>query len=108
TRFGDQVAYVLGAAVRDLASPQLWLYKDTAAPARLIAHGGADLRLLEYGNPAAGEWFPRVVELWTAGQLAARFEVSESKGARAGAEGGPAARHGCPRRARSRADRGGA
>jgi hypothetical protein len=86
TRFGDQVAYVLGAAVRDLASPQLWLYKDTAAPARLIAQGGADLRLLEYGNPAAGEWFPRVVELWTSGQLAARFEVLESKGARAAAQ----------------------
>jgi hypothetical protein len=75
SRFGDQVAYVLGAAGRDLATPQLWLYKDTAAPARLIAQGGADLRLLEYGNPAAGEWFPRVIELWASGQLAARFEV---------------------------------
>ena len=48
--------------------------------------GGADLRLLEYGNPAAGEWFPRVIELWTSGQLAARFEVLEAKGVRAASQ----------------------
>jgi hypothetical protein len=86
SRFGDQVTYVLGAAGHDLATPQLWLYKDTAAPARLIAQGGADLRLLEYGNPAAGEWFPRVIELWSSGQLAARFEVLEAKGVRTAAQ----------------------
>src|SRR5439155_404111 len=72
SRFGDRVTYVLGAAGRDLSTPQLWLYKDNAAPARLIAQGGADLRLLQYGNPAAGEWFPRIIELWTSGQLAPR------------------------------------
>ena len=83
SRFGDRVTYVLGAAGRDLSTPQFWLYKDNAAPARLIAQGGADLRLLQYGNPAAGEWFPRIIELWTSGQLAARFEVLEAKGVRA-------------------------
>jgi len=82
SRFDDQVTYVLGAGAREPSVPQLWLYKDTYAPARLVAQGGADLRLLEYGNPAAGEWFPRVIELWTAGQLAARFEALESKGIR--------------------------
>ena len=81
-RFDDRVAYVLGAGGRDTAAPQLWLYKDSYAPARLIAQGGADLRLLEYGNPAAADWFPRAIELWNAGQLAARFEVLESKGIR--------------------------
>jgi hypothetical protein len=86
SRFGDRVAYVLGAPAHDLATPQLWLYKDIVAPARLIAQGGADLRLLEYGNPAAGEWFPRVIELWTSGQLAARFEVLEAKGVRAASQ----------------------
>jgi hypothetical protein len=85
SRLFDQVTYVLGASPRDTSSPQLWLYKDTAAPARLIAQGGADLRLLEYGTPAAAEWFPRVIELWNAGQLAARFEVTETKGVRGGA-----------------------
>jgi hypothetical protein len=82
SRFDDRVTYVLGAGARNVSVPQLWLYKDTFAPARLIAQGGADLRLLEYGNPAAADWFPRVFELWTAGQLAARFEVFESKGVR--------------------------
>ncbi len=86
-RLGDRVAYVLGAAAHDLTRPQLWLYKDTQAPARLIAQGGADLRLLEYGNPAGAEGFPRVIELWEGGQLTARFEVLEARGARsAGAE----------------------
>src|SRR5207253_1291268 len=70
-------------AVGDLSTPQLWLYKDNVAPARLIAQGGADLRLLQYGSPAAAEWFPRVIELWASGQLAARFEVLEAKGVRA-------------------------
>jgi len=82
SRFDDRVAYVLGAGSRQPSVPQLWLYKDTYAPARLVAQGGTDLRLLEYGNPAAGEWFPRVIELWNGGQLAARFEVLESKGVR--------------------------
>jgi hypothetical protein len=81
-RFDDRVAYVLGAGASERAAPQLWLYKDTYAPARLVAQGGADLRLLEYGNPAAGDWFPRVIELWSSGQLAARFESLEAKGVR--------------------------
>ena len=82
SRFDDRVTYVLGAGSREPSVPQLWLYKDNYAPARLVAQGGADLRLLEYGNPAAGEWFPRVIELWSSGQLAARFETLESKGVR--------------------------
>jgi hypothetical protein len=86
-RLGDRVVYVLGAGARDLTRPQLWIYKDTHAPARLIAQGGADLRLLEYGNPASADAFPRVIELWEGGQLTARFEVLETRGARgAGAE----------------------
>jgi hypothetical protein len=78
--------YVIGAAPRDSSKPQLWLYKDTRAPARLIAQGGADLRLLEYGNPAAADWFPRVIELWNAGQPAARFEVLAAKGSKGGGD----------------------
>jgi hypothetical protein len=85
-RIGDRAAYVLGAGPGDLTRPQLWIYKDTHAPARLI-EGGLDLRFLEYGNPAAADWFPRVIELWEGGQLSARFEAVEARGARgAGAE----------------------
>lgn len=82
SRLGDRVAFVLGAPAHDTTRPQLWLYKDTRAPARLIAQAGTDLRLLQYGDPAAADWFPRVLELWQGGQLAARFEVLETRGVR--------------------------
>ena len=82
-RLYDRVTIVLGAGARQLDRPQLWLYKDNSAPARLLARQGDrldDLRLLQYGNPAAGDWFPRVVELWRGNALVARFESLEVKG----------------------------
>lgn len=84
-RLGDRVAFVVGAPPRQPDRPQLWLYKDTHAPARLIARRDGhleDLRLLEYGNPAAAEWFPRILELFRDGKPSARFEVLETKGFR--------------------------
>jgi hypothetical protein len=84
-RLGDRVAVVVGAPPRQADRPQLWLYKDTNAPARLIARRDGhleDLRLLEYGNPAAAEWFPRILELVRDGKPSARFEVLETKGFR--------------------------
>jgi len=84
-RLGDRVAFVVGAPPRQADRPQLWLYKDTHAPARLIARRDGhleDLRLLEYGNPAAAEWFPRILELFRDGKPSARFEVLETKGFR--------------------------
>jgi len=84
-RLADRVAVVLGAPARQLDRPQLWLYKDTAAPARLIARRDGhlqDLRLLEYGNPASADWFPRILELYQDGAPVARFEVVETKGFR--------------------------
>jgi hypothetical protein len=82
-RLYDRVAIVLGAGARQLDRGQLWLYKDNAAPARLLAiSNGAldDLRLLQYGNPASGDWLPRVIELWRGNTLRARFEALESRG----------------------------
>jgi hypothetical protein len=84
-RLGDRVAVVAGAPARQADRPQLWLYKDTYAPARLIARRDGhleDLRLLEYGNPAAADWFPRILELYRDGKPSARFEVLETKGFR--------------------------
>ena len=84
-RLGDRVVIVVGAPSRQLDRPQLWLYKDTHAPARFLARRDGrleDLRLLEYGNPAAAEWFPRILELYRDGKPAARFEVLETKGFR--------------------------
>lgn len=91
SRLGDRVVYVLGAPPQKLEVPQLWLYKDEMAPARLIAKGDGglrDLRLLEYGSPAAAMAFPRVIELWAGDKLVARFESLEAGGRRstAGAE----------------------
>jgi hypothetical protein len=88
-RLLDRVAVIVGAAPRQLDRPQLWLYKDTHAPARLIARRDGhteDLWLLEYGNPAAAEWFPRILELYRDGKASIRFEVLETKGFRAPAE----------------------
>ncbi|MFL5379272.1 MAG: hypothetical protein ACJ787_15295 [Myxococcales bacterium] len=84
-RLGDQVAILLGAQAHDLTRPQLWIYKDSFAPARLVARRDgklADLRLYEYGNPAAGEWFPRVIELFQDDKPVARFEVAQTRGFR--------------------------
>ncbi len=82
-RLYDRVTIVLGAQARQLDRPQLWIYKDTAAPARLLAVSNGsldDLRLLQYGNPSSGDWLPRVLELWRGATLRARFEAQDSKG----------------------------
>jgi hypothetical protein len=84
-RMSDRVAVVVGAPARRLDRPQMWLLKDSGAPARLVARRGgrlADLRLLEYENPASAEWFPRIVELVEGDKPIARFEVLETKGFR--------------------------
>jgi len=86
TRLSDRAAYILGADPHQPEKPQLWLYKDNNAPARLIDSKGSDLRLLQYGNPAAADWFPRVIELWQGGALSLRFEALEVKGFRDTAE----------------------
>ena len=88
-RLADRVAVVVGAPPRQADRPQLWLYKDTLAPARLVAKRDGhleDLRLLEYGNPAAADWFPRILELYRDGKFSARFEVLETKGFRESGE----------------------
>jgi hypothetical protein len=74
-RFGGQVAYVLGQ--RGEGQAQLWIYKDEFLPARMRFPdaGGVlwDVRFHDYTSPATGEWFPRVIEVWRAGQPAMRF-----------------------------------
>ena len=87
-RLSDQVAILMGALPHDLTKPQLWLYKDSFAPARIIARRDnklVDLRLYEYGNPAAGNWFPRILELYEGDKLAARFEITQTRGLHDGA-----------------------
>ena len=91
SRLYDRVVVVLAAQPRQLDRPQLWLYKENAAPARLLSRavdGLDDLRLLQYGNPAAADWLPRVIELWHGESMVARFDVLETSGFRDAAEEG--------------------
>jgi hypothetical protein len=86
----DAPVFVLGAQPRQLDVPQLWFYKDRLAPARLLARRDGrldDLRLLQYGNAASAEVYPRVIELWISGRLAARFEATATSGGTAGHSG---------------------
>ncbi|QAT82908.1 hypothetical protein EJ065_1304 [Corallococcus coralloides] len=74
-RFGGEVAFVLGDPAE--GKPQFWVYKDAFRPARLRysdASGAAwDVRFLDYASPATGDWMPRTVEVWKAGQRVVRF-----------------------------------
>lgn len=74
-RFNGQVAYVIGARPAE-ARPQAWVDKQSFQPVRVIFRAGdglADVRLLDWGSPAGGDWFPRAVEVWQGGALQARF-----------------------------------
>jgi len=74
-RFGGRVAYVLGARPQE-KKPQAWVDKQTFQPVRVVsAFAGTlfDVRLLDYGSPVGGDWFPRTVEVHEGGELRARF-----------------------------------
>lgn len=79
-RSEGRIAYVLGARPSE-KKPQLWVDKTTFQPARLVyARGGrplAEVRLLDYGSPMGGDWFPRAAEIRGAGGLEARFSTEK-------------------------------
>ncbi len=74
-RFGGDVAYVLGNPAD--GKPQFWVYKDTFRPARMRYSDKAgtawDVRFIDYTSPTTGEWLPRTIEVWRAGERALRF-----------------------------------
>jgi sialate O-acetylesterase len=54
--------------------------KDTFQPLRLVAQEGGtllDTRLVDWGSPMGGDWFPRAVEVWEKDQLRLRFSVEK-------------------------------
>ncbi|HYQ81097.1 MAG TPA: hypothetical protein VEP68_06340, partial [Anaeromyxobacteraceae bacterium] len=56
--------------------PQAWVDKQTWQPLRVVFQGVgglADVRLLDWGSPTGGDWFPRAVEVYQGGALQARF-----------------------------------
>ncbi|TSC33822.1 hypothetical protein [Corallococcus sp. Z5C101001] len=74
-RFSGEVAFVLGDPAE--GKPQFWVYKDAFRPARLRYADPAgtawDVRFVDYASPATGDWMPRTVEVWRAGQRVLRF-----------------------------------
>lgn len=78
-RFGGRIAYVLGARPQE-KKPQAWLDKQTFQPVRVVSSFAGslfDVRLLDYGSPVGGDWFPRAVEVHEGGELRARFATEK-------------------------------
>ncbi len=79
-RFSGRVAFVIGARPGE-AKPQAWVDKETFQPVRVIFQGGealVDVRLLDWGSPTGGDWFPRAVEVWQGGGFVARFVTEKA------------------------------
>ncbi|HET8539532.1 MAG TPA: hypothetical protein VFL83_06640 [Anaeromyxobacter sp.] len=79
-RFDGHIAYVIGARAAE-AKPRLFVGKDTFQPLRLLAEeGGAlrDLRLLGWGSPTGGDWFPRAAEVWNGDRAELRFTTERA------------------------------
>jgi hypothetical protein len=66
-RFDGRLAYVVGGRARD-AKPLLYVEKDAFQPLRLVAAEQGkellDVRLVGWGSPTGGDWFPRAVEVF--------------------------------------------
>jgi hypothetical protein len=76
-RQNGRVALVIGGKPRD-EKPLAWFDKQSFQPLRLaatLAGVRQELRLLDWGSAATGDAFPRVVEVWTGGQLRLRFSA---------------------------------
>jgi hypothetical protein len=79
-RFDGRIAYVLGGRARD-AKPLAFVDKDSYQPLRLVMpEGGSlqDVRLLGWGSPTGGDWFPRAVEAHEGDQLRIRFTTERA------------------------------
>jgi hypothetical protein len=79
-RFDGRVAYILGGKEHD-PKPRVYVDKDSFQPLRLVANEGgalADVRLLGWGSPTGGDWFPRAVEVVIADQLRLRFTTEKA------------------------------
>jgi hypothetical protein len=81
-RFDGRIAYVVGGRPSPKeAKPLLYVEKDGFRPLRLVAQEGNawyDVRLLGWGSPTGGDWFPRAVEVWTGDTLRLRFTTERT------------------------------
>jgi hypothetical protein len=79
-RFDGKIAWVLGGRA-GAARPLLYVEKDGFQPLRLIStEGGAllDARLLGFGSPMGGDWFPRALEIWSGDAALLRFATEKA------------------------------
>ncbi len=81
-RFDGRIAYVVGGGrKKDDTKPALFVEKDGFQPLRLMATDGQalqDVRLLGWGSPTGGDWFPRAVEVWEKNVLRLRFTTEKT------------------------------
>ncbi len=78
-RADGRLAYVLGARPTE-RKPQAWIEKQTFQPIRIVyprAGSLAEVRLLDFGSPIGGDWFPRAVEVHGPAGLEARFTAEK-------------------------------
>ncbi|MFW5879105.1 MAG: hypothetical protein ACOCVR_04720 [Myxococcota bacterium] len=75
SRLDGRVAFLVGGRPWE-ERPQVWIDKDEMVPVRAIAQvdaGMADVRLLRYGDPITGRWYPRTIEVRVNERLVASF-----------------------------------
>ena len=79
-RFDGRIAYVVGGRAKD-AKPLLFVEKEGFQPMRLVAQEAGvtfDVRLLGWGSPTGGDWFPRAVEVWSGDALRLRLTTERT------------------------------
>jgi hypothetical protein len=79
-RFDGRIAYVIGGRAKE-AKPLAFVDKDGFQPLRLVAAEGSalvDVRLLGWGSPTGGEWFPRAIEVMEGESLRLRFTTEKA------------------------------
>jgi hypothetical protein len=79
-RFDGRIAYVLGGRAKD-AKPLAFVEKDGFQPLRLVTLEGKellDVRLIGWGSPLGGDWFPRAVEVFAKDAPLLRFDTERA------------------------------
>ena len=79
-RLGGRTAYVIGARPSE-RRPQASVDKPSFQPLRVIstlASGLHDVRLIDFGSPTGGDWFPRAVEVYEGAEMRARLTTEKA------------------------------
>ncbi len=79
-RFDGRIAYVVGGRAKD-PKPLLFVEKDGFHPLRLVAPEGKellDVRLVGWGSPMGGDWFPRALEVFAKDTPLLRFDTEKA------------------------------